>query len=281
MMIYDVTIGFNELDLFLIRYNELKDIVDRFVIVEATHTHSGKPKPLEFTEWRALSIGNANIDFEVDWGVIDIIVWNNGDEFAPLSNQYAWQREDAQREVAGEWIKANCESTDICLFSDMDEIPSAQSLGLFIQNADFYFDVPGHVWVFAQNLHYLYFNTFSAIWRGTKIFQAGHLQEVVHPMKNAIRYLPEHLIAGTIKDGGWHFSSCGGVEKVRTKFDSYAHTELQSKTNTDIAHSLKNKVDPFNGTPLALVSLRTLPKYVQDNVDYFTEKGYLYGNSNG
>ena len=33
-----------------IRMNVMKDYVDHFVLVEATHTHSGKPKELFFNE---------------------------------------------------------------------------------------------------------------------------------------------------------------------------------------------------------------------------------------
>lgn len=44
-MIYDCFSFFNELDLLEIRLNVLKDVVDRFVLVEAGETHAGKPKP--------------------------------------------------------------------------------------------------------------------------------------------------------------------------------------------------------------------------------------------
>jgi len=49
-MIYECIIFFNELDLLEIRLNELKDVVDKFVIVEASFTFSSKPKPFYFEE---------------------------------------------------------------------------------------------------------------------------------------------------------------------------------------------------------------------------------------
>ena len=49
-MTYDCFSFFNELDLLEIRLNVLKDAVDKFVLVEAGETHSGKPKPLYFKE---------------------------------------------------------------------------------------------------------------------------------------------------------------------------------------------------------------------------------------
>ena len=44
-MIYDCFIFFNEFDLLEIRLNELDNIVDKFVLVEANFTHSSKEKP--------------------------------------------------------------------------------------------------------------------------------------------------------------------------------------------------------------------------------------------
>ena len=48
MKVYDCFTFFNELDLLEIRLNELNDVVDYFVLVEATTTYSGKPKELYF-----------------------------------------------------------------------------------------------------------------------------------------------------------------------------------------------------------------------------------------
>ena len=49
-MVYDCFSFFNELDLLEIRLNVLKDVVDKFVLVEATRTHTGAEKSLYFKE---------------------------------------------------------------------------------------------------------------------------------------------------------------------------------------------------------------------------------------
>ena len=41
---------YNELDILFYRLTLLTDVVDFFVLVEATHTHTGHPKPLIFQE---------------------------------------------------------------------------------------------------------------------------------------------------------------------------------------------------------------------------------------
>ena len=44
--VFDCFQFYNEFDVLEIRLAELDPLVDHFVIVEATHTHTGKPKPL-------------------------------------------------------------------------------------------------------------------------------------------------------------------------------------------------------------------------------------------
>ncbi len=53
-MIVDAFLFFNELDLLKIRLEELRDVVDRFVLVEAPVTFSGARKPLYFERYRDL-----------------------------------------------------------------------------------------------------------------------------------------------------------------------------------------------------------------------------------
>ena len=51
--VVDAFIFFNELDLLEMRLEELFDVVDVFVLVEATRTFRGEPKPLHFAENRS------------------------------------------------------------------------------------------------------------------------------------------------------------------------------------------------------------------------------------
>jgi hypothetical protein len=52
-MIYDCFLINREFDLLEMRLHELAPVVDRFVLVEATHTFFGQPKPLHYQENRA------------------------------------------------------------------------------------------------------------------------------------------------------------------------------------------------------------------------------------
>ena len=265
-MLIDCTIGFNEIDLFELRIAELEDVVDTFVVVEATHTHSGQPKPLYFTEWYKDNPRHNVI----------IHVWDNANMHDP------WQRENYQRETIGYVLKSLSVSRDtIIMLSDMDEIPKASSLHNFIYE---YWDnasdgvnqtITDGVYRFEQDLSYGHFNTTEGKWNGTKIFRYDQIDwNVEKVLTDFVRYRPEHMIAGTIKDGGWHFSSCGGTDKVRYKFDSYAHTEMALKSNEDIQDSLDNALQPFSKQPLTVQSIDFLPEHVKRNLD--TYRKYIY-----
>lgn len=49
-LIWDAFMFFNELDVLEMRLNELNSSVHKFVLVEATKTHSGNSKPLHYAE---------------------------------------------------------------------------------------------------------------------------------------------------------------------------------------------------------------------------------------
>ena len=50
MKIYDCFTYYNEADMVHIRFEELKDVVDYFVVVESSQTFTGKPKPFYFDD---------------------------------------------------------------------------------------------------------------------------------------------------------------------------------------------------------------------------------------
>jgi beta-1,4-mannosyl-glycoprotein beta-1,4-N-acetylglucosaminyltransferase len=52
--VIDTFTFFNELPMLLLRLTELDHVVDTFVLVEATITHSGLPKSLFFQENKAM-----------------------------------------------------------------------------------------------------------------------------------------------------------------------------------------------------------------------------------
>ena len=127
-MIYDCFTFFNELDLLEIRLNVLNDVVDRFVLVEATKTHSGKDKPLYFND-------NKERYKAFQHKVIHVIV----DDYPPFVT--AWTYENHQRNAILRGL-TQANPDDAIMISDLDEIPrpdlvcthaQAKTTVLFIQ----------------------------------------------------------------------------------------------------------------------------------------------------
>src|SRR5439155_1552546 len=84
-----------------------------------------------------------------------------------------------------------------------------------------------------------------------------------------------------IYNGGWHFSFCGGPERVAQKIQSYAHAEYNRPDIIGIERikEIANKGwDVFGreGHTYKFVEIdETYPKYVQENKEYFKEIGFI------
>ena len=83
--IYDCFCFFNELELLEVRFNELWDSVDYFVLVESSQTHQGQEKPLIFWENRHR--------FEKYWDKVIYV-----DLTEPLDTDDSWIIEGFQRD---------------------------------------------------------------------------------------------------------------------------------------------------------------------------------------
>lgn len=226
-MVYDCFSFFNELDLLEIRLNVLKDVVDRFVLVEAGETHAGSPKPFYFEQNR-----------ERFGAFLDRIEYVKIDHF-PAGCKTAWWRENIQRNAISEGLKG-ANDDDIILVSDLDEIPRPEKIFEFK-------DVPG-VKIFRQAYYAFYLNYLNVRWRrwgGTRMlnyrdfksaydgldfyeneFLIPELNVNTTASKIRARDLPFSR-GGTheVKNGGWHFTCLGGVEAVAKKIQSFAHQE--------------------------------------------------------
>ncbi|MBT5869498.1 MAG: N-acetylglucosaminyltransferase, partial [Nitrospinaceae bacterium] len=211
--VYDCFPFFNELDLLELRFNELNDFVDKFVLIEATKTHAGKPKPLYFQD---------NIDrFEkFSDKIISVAI-----DFANASAHTCGDsrmRENYQRNQIIQVIK-NCNPEDVIILSDVDEIPHPEALEKAIK-------ISG-VSVLEQSMYYYYMNMVDKeeplwLW-GTRVFR---MKDVGQQTLQDIR-----VGGGThVSNGGWHFSFLGGAEKVKAKIEAFLHQEynLGYFTNT-------------------------------------------------
>ncbi len=266
-MTYDCFTFFNELDLLEIRLNVLNDVVDRFVLVEATKTFSGHNKPLYF---------NQNRDRFKDFlpKIVHVIV----DDYPRFVT--AWTYESHQRNCIIRGL-ADPKPDDVILISDLDEIPNP----VLVEQ---YRNTPG-IKLFHQAMYYYYFNYLchtTPIWRcGTKMLFYKDFLTFDERYKVAYsEYLPEennhgvtinkvrHLYGAdvVVPNGGWHFSYLGKVDSIVEKLKSFSHQELNVGNNFDasvVADRICKGRDPFGGNArfYGVALDNRFPQYLLDN----------------
>jgi len=248
-MIIDNFMFFNELDLLEIRLNELRGVVDEFVLIEATKTHTGKDKPLVFNE---------NKHLFSDFNITHIVVDNFPDSGNP------WHMEINQRSAGVKYVKTlGLNENDTVLFSDLDEIFKADTVKEYAKTDG---------WKIARAsmpLFYYYMNCFktNAAWFHAR-WVKGDALDIQAP-----RWSEPDI---DFVDCGWHFSFLGNIKE---KLSSFAHTEFNKPPyNTD--EYIKDRKENFRSLFddeskfVALENLEYLPVYVKENIDRFSK--YIY-----
>lgn len=228
MKVYDCFAFFNEMDILELRLRELNEVVDYFVLVEATRTFQKKEKPLYFQQ-------NKERFREFLPKIIHVVVdkyptfWT---KFRPVTT---WHYDNHQKEGAMVGIK-DAAPDDLIIFSDLDEIPLARKV-LEYKNK------PG-IRVFEQFQAYYFLNyvcTRIHDYGGKAIAQQNHggfgrwrgsvmlEKKLITNMKDVRNFRDvEGPHINVIREGGWHFSYMGGLEKVMYKIQSWAHQEYNT-----------------------------------------------------
>ncbi len=221
-MIFDAFLFFNELDLLKIRLEELKDVVDRFVLVEAPITFSGASKPLYFELHR--DIFSEYADRIICYVVPDM------PRFARTSR---YIRQFHQRNSIGTALqRAGCKPEDLVLVSDVDEIPCGRKLPEALALLE-----SNDLVIFEQTYHHYYVNNIREHnWLGTYACRYDFLHAFgsVHKLrygKQTLRRTGVDLRKTVIEQkyphfphGGWHLSWFGGPDAVLYKQQSYSQS---------------------------------------------------------
>ena len=275
-VIYDCFSFFNELDLLEIRLNVLKDVVDRFVLVEAGETHAGKPKPFYFEENRGRFAAFA-----------DRIEYVKIGHF-PEGCKTAWWRENIQRNAIAEGLKG-AKDDDTVIISDLDEIPRPEKIAEWV-------DTPG-VKRFQQEYYAFYLNYHNVRWRrwsGTQMlsyrdfrcaydgltfyeneFLIPELNEGTTASKIRARDLPRSRGGTvTVRHGGWHFTCLGGIEAVAKKMASFAHQEYNPGDGKIDLAEIKRVIESGGGVFWKMNCFgerigETFPKYIRENQERY------------
>lgn len=222
MKLIDSFLFFNELDLLEFRLKLLDRYVDHFIIAESNYTHSGIPKPYNFKEaeerfkpWRhkitytPVKQDITGLDFIPQAG------------YNPQSAE--WKLENGMRNALLEGI-VNMNDTDMILLSDLDEIPNPKALKKALV-------APTPI-AFSLLFHYYFLNCQntgeSHWWKGCIASTVKQFREITpQVLRNNRDIYP------SLPNAGWHFSFLGGVQKIKNKILSSAHTEYKTPEYTN------------------------------------------------
>lgn len=252
-MIYDCFPFLNELELLDIRLHELDEVVDKFVLVEATITHQGKPKPLYYQE---------NKDKFKDFNdkIIHIVV----DDF-PTDNPF--DREHYQPSQACRALE-NCSPNDIIMISDADEIPKASAVKELSPRKICKLE--------AKEFHY-WLNCSTGLKCGTVgVCDYPSGIATFETLANVKCYTPQSLI----KDAAWHFSYMAPAENIKLKLESFMPGDYLGWSINQIKECIEsNPPRDFQkgayGRKMQIVNFdETFPKYLLDNLNKFKHMIY-------
>jgi hypothetical protein len=233
MKIYDCFTFYNELDLLELRFAELYDHVDHFVLVEANRTFQNNLKPFYFSE-------NQHKFAQYMDKVIHVQV-----DDMPTDTD-AWGREAHQRNSIAQGL-ADADAEDIIIVSDLDEIIRPSTINAMRA------DTETVIWGLRMPLFYFKFNymltttdstytTWAMACRKQLLTSAEDLRRnrfalngfALNHNANGIRMM-EHA--------GWQFSYLGDTEFARSKIQSFAHVETNRPEvldSLDIEQSVAN-----------------------------------------
>ena len=246
--------------------------MDQFVIVEAPTTFSGLKKPLYFDEQKERF---APFLDKIKYFVIDD--YPNDEEILRLADESSnvpkngpehWRREFYQNESIKKAL-THLQDNDICFIGDVDEIWNPEILIDYTKD---------DIFKLRQKVYTYYLNNRSnEPWAGTLVTKYKNIKNncLNHlRTKGKTKYI-------YIENGGWHFTSIGGIDEVRRKLndsytkDSYNTNEVQEKLEERFG-----KKDYVGRNKFKFwIDEKDLPKYILDNKEKY--KKLLKNKKNG
>ncbi|WP_440910694.1 hypothetical protein [Candidatus Pelagibacter sp.] len=291
MKIFDTTTYFEEKLMMDLRFNTLDPFVDKFVVCEATFSHSGKKKEINFNKKDFPKFEDKIIHLILDKDPVEESKTNINDLSILRANSI--KRIEEQRNFIFKSLQdANTE--DYVIYSDNDEIPKLENVN-FEENKE-------KILIFKQKLFYYKFNlSFPRInWYGSKACKLKDLKNIswLRNTKNKkynffridtffsnMKYINLKII----EDGGWHFTNLKTPEELLKKYlNDELHSEFDSNNNKleDIEYKIRNKFVNYdhladrklenekkqdNRFKLTKVSSEILPDYIKKNLEYYKD----------
>lgn len=239
MKVIDAFVFYNELDMLQYRLETLDLHVDHFVLVEATHTHTGMPKPLYFKENRSR--------FSKFLHKIAHVIVDDFPHKTHVSDGRQWENESFQRERGvprGLEMIPDINQNDYVVHSDLDEIVNPDVLQNIREGK-----ITGDCHTLEMDFYYYNLTNYLGKWH------APCVTKVHFAMKTAGRWSYQNIIG----NAGWHLSYFGDSDFIRNKLENFGHQEYnndQFKNEDNINNAIKNGRDLFNRDNVTITKIR-------------------------
>ena len=293
MNIYDCFMYFDEDLLLDLRLNSLNKYIKKFVITEATYTHNGNQKKLNF------DINNfKKFKDKIEYIVVDtqpqnILELTDGESKDKRGEKLilnGMARDYFQRESLAKGLN-EAASEDLILVSDLDEIPNLKSLN--------FKDIRNNIVIFEQKMFYYKFNLFynDFIWQGTKATKnknflspqwLRNIKGKKYPKWRIDTFFSKKKYSNLlyVKNGGWHFTCLRTPEELEKKLLNFAHhyeyeesglkindlKKLIDEKRVMYDHNVDQKGYKWSGKSiLKKIKNDELPNYINNNLDKYKD----------
>ena len=281
-------------DLLLdIRLNSLNKFIKKFVITEATYTHNGSKKKLNFDIDKFKKFKDKIIYLVVDKqpkNILNLIDGESKEQKGEKLILNGMARDYFQRENLSRGIN-EAKNDDLILISDLDEIPNLSQINL--QN------IKNNIVIFEQKMFYYKLNLMyeDYTWLGTKAIKKKNL---ISPQwlrnvkgKKYSKWRIDTFLSKKkytnllfVKDGGWHFTCLRTAEELEKKLLNFAHhyeyedsglniddiRKLIKEKRVMYDHNIDKKGFKWSGKSiLKNYNVDLLPEYISSNTEKYND----------
>jgi beta-1,4-mannosyl-glycoprotein beta-1,4-N-acetylglucosaminyltransferase len=213
MKVYDTFIFYNELNMLKLRLEELDDLVDYHILVEAGRTFTNKSKQLCYND-------NKHLDGIEKYAhkIIHLMI-NNFDDVS--NNGNPWNCEFYQRNYVIKYIKDNLNDDDIILHGDVDEIPNTNTIKYMLNNDPI--DCP-----YSVEMDFYYYNFNWKIKTNWYLYLMCKKKDL--NVLTLSDYRTKCVPSKVIKNGGWHLSYFMTLDEIKNKINTFSHQEYNNET---------------------------------------------------
>ena len=293
MNIYDCFQYFDEDFLLDLRLNILDPYVKKFIITEATYTHNGDKKKLNFDINHFKKFKDKINYIVVDKKppkILDLSSHESEKVKGQKSILNGMARDYFQRENLIHGLN-DAKDEDIIMISDLDEIPN-------LNNLDFT-TIKNKIIIFQQKMFYYKVNLFyeNFVWHGTKACKKKNLispqwlrniKAKKYPSWRLDLFFSKKKYTDLffVSDGGWHFTYLKTPEQLYKKLLNFAHhfefeksglkiediKKLMDEKRIIYDHNIDQKEYKWSGLKkLKKLDKSYLPEYIYLNLDKYKD----------